>query len=66
MTMLEAIAHMASELSLAKTWKMISISIEPADSDNKNLLQAKCYPVNSEDPITEFKLTFNQELVEKK
>lgn len=66
MTLLEAIAHIASELALLKNWKMISISIESANSDNKNLLQAKCYPIKSEDPIMEFKLTFDQGLVEKK
>ncbi len=66
MTLLEAIAHIASELAILKNWRMISISIESADSDNKNLLEAKCYPIKSEDPIMEFKLTFDQGLVEKK
>ena len=66
MTLLEAIAHMASELALLKTWKMVSIKIEEPDSENKNLLEAKCYPVNSDDPIMTFSLTFDQGLVGKK
>jgi len=56
---------MASELSYSKQWKQVSIEVNFAD-ENKQLIKAKCYPINPADPVAIFNLTFDKELVQKK
>jgi len=64
LSLLEAIATMASELSYSKQWKQVSIEVNFAD-ENRTLIKAKCYPINSAEPIAIFNLTFDTELVKK-
>jgi len=64
MSLLEAIATMASELSYSKQWKQVSIEVNFAD-ENKTLIKAKCYPIIPTDPVAIFNLTFDQELVKR-
>jgi len=67
MSLLEAIATMASELSYSKQWKQVSIEVNFAEEGkDRNLIKAKCYPINPSDPIAVFNLSFDQELVQKK
>jgi len=65
LSLLEAIATMASELSYSKQWKQVSIEVNFAD-ETKQLIKAKCYPINPADPVAIFNLTFDQELIQKK
>lgn len=67
MTLLEAIATMASELTYSKQWKQVSIEVNfDVEGKDKNLIKAKCYPINPSDPVAIFNLSFDQELVQKK
>lgn len=67
MTLLEAIATMASEMEIVKTWRMVSIEIKDVkDETDKSLVEARCYPINPNDPVAVFKLTYDEKIVEKK
>ncbi len=67
MTMLEAIATMATELTFSKVWKQVSIEVSmDTEGKDRNLIKAKCYPIDPKDPIAVFNLSFDQELVQKK